>query len=285
MWKSLVQVCRRWRRIIFASPGCLRLLLRCSARTPVRNLLHTWPPLPIAIRYSPEFGREGEQNVIAALELRDRVAGITFDRLQRSEELERFSAAMQKPWPTLTRLRLTSDNYSTPVIAPEVFLGVSAPELRSFTSHNVGFLELPKLNLSAPRLVTLSLLAIPFYISSEMMATYLSTLPCLEEFSVGFYWLPHEYLTGPRDPPRQTRVILPALTHFLFKGTGEYLEDFVARIDTPLLNNLKVTVVLDIHSESIHHVRQLCELIGRAENSKPFKQAFIVVKMSEDPHQ
>jgi hypothetical protein len=67
---------------------------------------------------------------------------------------------MQKPWPTLTRLRLTSDNYSTPVIVPGFFLDVSAPKLRSFTSHNVGFLDLPKLNLSAPRLVTLSLLSI-----------------------------------------------------------------------------------------------------------------------------
>jgi len=42
-----------------------------------------------------------------------------------------------------------------------------------------------------------------------------------------------------RHPP--TRPILPALTHIHFKGDIEYLEDLVARIDAPLLNDLTIS--------------------------------------------
>lgn len=38
-----------------------------------------------------------------------------------------------------------------------------------------------------------------------------------------------------------TRSALPVLTYFWFKGVSEYLEDFVARIDAPLLDILSIT--------------------------------------------
>jgi hypothetical protein len=45
-------------------------------------------------------------------------------------------------------------------------------------------------------------------------------------------------------PP--TRSVLPALTTFWFTGTKEYLEDFVARIDTPRLHQSNVKLFNDI---------------------------------------
>jgi hypothetical protein len=44
-----------------------------------------------------------------------------------------------------------------------------------------------------------------------------------------------------RRPPPLTRTFLPVLTKLRFKGVSEYLKDLVARVDSPLLNNLEIT--------------------------------------------
>jgi hypothetical protein len=246
----------------------------------VSKLLDTWPPLlPIIIRYSPcDPVEDGEGNIIAALGLRERIIGISFERIESSEELGTFAAKMRKPFPALTQLRVACDDYYFgPAIVPKSFLCGSAPELRSFTSHNMAYLELPKLVLSSPRLVTLSLRALPtdtHFISPEMMVTYLAAIPTLQEFSVGFRWQSLESRPVPMDSPPQTRVVLPALSHLRFQGASKYLEDFVALLETPSLNNL--SIVFFIHN--IFHVGHLCDFIDRAESFKPLKQASIELR-------
>ena len=49
-WKCLVQVCRRWRQLIYGSPRYLDLILYCSRTEgiPVKHLSY-WPALPIAV--------------------------------------------------------------------------------------------------------------------------------------------------------------------------------------------------------------------------------------------
>jgi len=60
------------------------------------------------------------------------------------------------------------------------------------------------------------------------------------------------HLSTPRSEQRkrsaipQTRAILPTLTEFDFLGASEYLEDFVARFDAPLLKSLRTTVVQEL---------------------------------------
>jgi hypothetical protein len=103
------------------------------------------------------------------------------------------------------------------------------------------------------------------------MVTYLAALPTLEELSIGFRWQPPDSPTDLINPPHWTRVILPALTRFHFDGDSEYLEDFVSRIDTPLLDTLNVVFFL-------HHtlyIEQLYWLISRAKSFKPAKKACI----------
>jgi len=273
-WKSLVHVCRRWRCIVFASPRRLRLVLECDTRTSVSKLLDTWPPFPITIRYSPVDAIEGEENIITTLELRDRITGITFDKLRGSENLERFSTT---PFPALTRLDLVSIRRFHPnLIFPEAFLGGSAPQLRSFTPCNIKFAELPKIALSATRLVKLTFLQLGPPVarscaSPEMMVTCLAAFPTLEEFSVGFRWQAPYGHPDPINPPHRTRVILPSLTHFHFEGDNEYLGDIVSRIDTPLLDALNIVF---FHTVTLH-IHQLHGLIRRAENFKPLKKAYI----------
>ena len=50
-WKTLVQVCRRWRFIVFSSSLRLNLRAVCTGRTPVRKMLRIWPALPIVVQF------------------------------------------------------------------------------------------------------------------------------------------------------------------------------------------------------------------------------------------
>ena len=267
-WKPLVDVCRRWRRIVFASPRYLDLRLFCTCTTPTRISLDIWPPFPIHITYSPlEAPGEGEDNIIAALEHHDRISHIFFDDL-RSPVLERFAVVMQKPLPVLRMLRLTSLEDIAPVL-PKAFLGGSTPRLLSFTLVGISFPALPILPTTASHLLSLHLMDIPIsgYISPESMATCLAALPNLGIFSLGFR--SPESRPGKMSPPPRMRAVLPALFRFEFKGISEYLEGLVAQIKTPLLNRLKITFFMDL----IFDIPQLYTFISRAQRLKPLNSA------------
>jgi hypothetical protein len=81
-WCRLVQICQRWRNLVLESPIHLNLHLLCNEKTPVRDMLHIWPQLPILI-WSRKYGVV--DNVIAPLEHRDRVRQISI-RLRSSEQ-------------------------------------------------------------------------------------------------------------------------------------------------------------------------------------------------------
>jgi hypothetical protein len=66
--------------------------------------------------------------------------------------MEKVLAAMQQPFPVLTSLELCGDK--APVVSAS-FLGGSAPSLESLCLRHVPFPELPKLLLTATRLVNL----------------------------------------------------------------------------------------------------------------------------------
>ena len=239
MWNPLVHVCRRWRYIVFASPLRLHLRLVCDVRTPVRRLLDIWPPLPIIIRFSPNE-HEGEGNVIAALEHHHRISSIDFEGLT-SHILEGFTTVMQEPFLALTNLRLQSvvvDELGSAI--PDTFLGGSTPQLQILALERIAFPTFPGFVLSATHLTKLQLQKIPDagYISPEVMYTCLSVLLELEELVIGFQSLrlaPH-----PISLPLLTRVTLPALTYFQFRGVCGYLEDLIAPINTPKLYTLDI---------------------------------------------
>jgi len=189
--------------------------------------------------------------------------------------LERFVTAMQEPLVALTNLRLESD-YSDLVqrggtILPEGFFSVSTPNLRSFSSRAISFPSLPNFIISARDLVDLHLESIPppGYIASEVIAASLTALPNLKRLSIGFGYLQHCPILG--NPPPSPRAVFPALTFFSFKGISRYLEDLVARIDTPLLNELRLTF-----GDPILHTQQLHQFFARTESVKLFNQAQVV---------
>jgi hypothetical protein len=180
---------------------------------------------------------DDEDNAIATLEHPDRVHSVSL--FVRGAQLEKIAAVMQEPFPVLTRLYLHSW-YEDASVFTAGFLGGSAPHLQEITLHHIPFPALPTLLLSTSDLNTLNLFDIPTlgYISPERMVACLAALPRLKVFAITF--LDTDFLPDRMRPPPLTRPVLPALTRFEFRGAFDYLEDFVAQIDSPQLELISI---------------------------------------------
>jgi len=126
--------------------------------------------------------------------------------------------------------------------------------------------------LSATHLVELHLSNIPHsgYFSPEVMVTGLSALTRLEYLEIVFE-SPRSRPDRRRRPPPPTRTLLPVLTCFEFKGVSEYLDDLVARIDAPLLDNFDTT----FFHQLIFDTPQLAQFITRIPKFKACKEAHV----------
>jgi hypothetical protein len=274
-WCALVHVCRRWRSVVFMSPRRLDLRLCCRAGTLVRERLDVWPPLPIVVMV---YGDEAwdEDDIIAALEHNDRICEIDLrPGYVPNSRLEKLFAAMQQPFSALTRLQLHYEaRDQTAPVFPNSFLGGSAPLLQSLILGGIPCPGLPKLLLSATHLVTLELSGIPHsgYFPPEAMVNGLSVLIRLERLVIEFDSPQSRPGWQRRRLPPPTRTLLPVLTTFQFKGAGEYLEDLVARIDAPLLNDLEIT----FFQQLIFDTPQLAQFISRTPRFKAYDGARVV---------
>lgn len=214
---------------------------------------------------------EDGSQIIAAIEQRDRVWWIHLQDMP-SDLLEKLSMMMREIFPTLKYLRLwaadrpevesqaqaasasasAGASSAAPVAAalPEGFLGGSAPGLESLMLRGISFPEISKLLLSTNELVHFVLEKIPDsgYISPEAMIAALSTCTKLEMLVIEFQSEgphPHSHPDAEHDSTTSqgnttisninTRISLPALTYFNFDGNGGYFDNFVPRIESPLL--------------------------------------------------
>jgi hypothetical protein len=169
---------------------------------------------------------------------------------------------MDVPFPSLTYLLLSSEEETVPVL-PDSFLGGSAPRLQTLELNGIQFPSLARLLLSTSYLVDLHLPNIPYsgYISPAAMVTNLSALTSLKSLSLKFRFVRTQADRESRHPPPLTRVVLPALTEFYFRGDSEYVEDFVSRIDAPLLDRLVITFFnqLTFYTPRLRHFISLTE--------------------------
>jgi hypothetical protein len=213
-----------------------------------------WPELPISV-WSDGHKKWGIDNIFAALEQIDRICALGLFNFQ----LEQVLAEMQQPFPALTGLCLGFD-YETWLVVPASFLGGSAPLLQTLDLNNFPFPGLPNLLLSATHLVVLRLLNIsyPEHFSPEVMATCLSVLTSLKTLEIGFKSPQSHPGRKSRHPP--PRTLLPFLARLWFKGVCAYLEDLVAWIDAPLLDNLEIT----FFDEPMFYTPQLTRFICQA---------------------
>lgn len=261
-WRTLVHVCRTWRNLVFVSPHRLDLRLVCTARRSVREMLEIWPPLPMVIfRYGlSNISTPAADNIIAALEHNDRIRQVELYEVSGSL-LDKALAVMQGPFPVLTDLDIRCGEDEMASVVPDSFLGGSAPRLRKLSLDHIPFPGLPKLLVSASDLVEISLWHIPHagYISPSAMVDCLSTLTRLESLWLLFQSSRSRPDRESRPPPPQIRFVLPSLAHFEFKGASNYLEDFVARIDAPLLHCLDI----GFFQQFIFDTPQLAQFVSR----------------------
>jgi len=281
-WHKLVHVCRRWRYLVLASPRHLNLRLEYGGHRPISEVLDAWPVLPVTLiptpftPLDPKWGKRW-YNRLTALQSEhyNRICEIQIFNLSISW-WERFAAAMQKPFPELTRLEVWVDDGDEVAVLPDSFLGGSAPRLRELILVGIPCPSIPKLLLSANGLVTLSLEDIPDYgyFSPDAMATALKVMTRLESLKLRF--CPPQFPPDPesRPLPPNTRFVLPVLTQLTFEGVvHKYLEDLLARINTPLLDYLDITF-----SGSLNfNLPQLHRLIGHAEEFKTFDYARLLI--------
>ena len=282
-WQKLLHICRRWRYIVLSSPQRLNLRIACTPRTPTRKLLDIWPPFPISVSSIPwdKTDARCKDNIIAALERRDRVFEIDLSYIP-SAELDQIVSAMEQPFPVLTHLHVHPDNRKMDWIdmeatvtripvppLPNALLDGSAPRLRELTLQSTPYPALPTLVLSATHFQSLHLRDVPHagYISPQAMVTFLHALPNLKFFTIRFASTESRPLQ--MSPPPLTRVVLPSLTDFHFYGASEYLVDFIAQIDTPLLDRLNMTFPSDVISD----IPRLYKFLDREDGRKPFTRA------------
>jgi len=208
-------------------------------------------------------------NIIMALKNSGRVSEISLPRLT-STLLGRVAVVVQAPYLALTSLELSLTD-ETAAVLPDLFLGGSAPRLQKLDLYNVPFPALTKLLSSATHLVYLRILDVPnfAYISPEAMATCLSAMTGLKTFHLAFRSPRPPPDQAGRHPPPLTRTILPALNCFFFRGNSEYLDDLVARIDTPLLDNVTVT----LFNQLVFDTPQFMQFIGRIGQLNAHNQA------------
>ena len=261
-WQTLVHVCRNWRNLVFGSPRRLNLRLNCTARTPVGKMLDIWPPLPIVIKVK----MSGVDNIftLAALEHKDRITELELFDIPPSLDHEVFEA-IRHPFPVLTCLQLWP-RYETRPVFPSWFLGGSAPRLQTLILHSISFPEFPTLLLSATSLVRLHLwnilpTLVSSYVSPEEMVTGLSALTSLDELVIEFGYIGDQKRVHLHP---STRTLLPALTKLRLKWTNGYLENLVARIDAPLLDNLEITFFRQLEFDT----PQLNQFISRTPKFK-----------------
>ena len=272
-WYRLVQVCRRWRCIVFESASHLRLSLVCARGTPVTDMLAHSPPLPLIIDHldlNYDITTEDEEGIILALRHRDRVRRI---RLRKSVPiLQKLVNALDGEFPILDYLYAMPQRYQRPILDQNTSLNLTLPE--TFRAPHLRCLLLMRfaIPIDSPllatmgNLVTLSLNLIPpsAYFHPSALLQRVLLMPQLE--GLGIFFNSH---FPSRDIERQslrtpiiTRVTLSNLRRLGFQGASAYLETLLSQVTIPLLEKLQVYFFNQL-TYSIPHLQQL---VSSAEN-------------------
>jgi hypothetical protein len=276
-WHRLTHVCRRWRRIVFASPRALDLRLYCLPGTPVLKI-GCWPAFPINLQYMEcqvfdPHTSEDEDNILAALKHSDR---IHFISLIVTESLLEKLGSIEQSFPELEDLALKCQSLiELPMPIPGYFRW--GRRLRSLRLTGISLTELPYLLSSTPNLVELQLHEIvsTMRLSPQTFASALSGMTWLQSLSLHTNIRSLFHSTRVNIPPFSgERIVLPALTHLRFRGIkDEYVNSFVARIDTPHLADIEI---LFAYQTTVIDVSPLSQFIDRVEMQKSHRRADIL---------
>lgn len=271
-WYKLAHTCRRWRQLVFASSLRLNLQLRCTFGTPVTDMIDHSPPFPLILDYGPHllktWTHADEDGLLFALQHLARTREIMLSAPQST--LAEIINVMLDTAPMLRRLILHTE--STEFVLPKSFLDGDAPQLRHLELHGVSLATLHPLLPSATSLVSLILERVPssVYFSPESLIAHIRTMPHLQTLSIGFLSAaPRPGLSNQRLlPPGQTsqgRIELPALKQLVYRGVSAYLESLLARIRTPVIQDIDIT----LFNQLALRIPRICTFISDLEPFQP----------------
>jgi hypothetical protein len=216
-------------------------------------MLDIWPAFPIVVRVR---GKEDEinDNVLAALEEHDRICDVDVDHVSH-DEIEQLAGAMQVTFPALAHLDIHT--FEDTASFPETLFGGSAPNLRSLRLESIAFSALPKLLLSSPGIVNLTLVDIPYSgnLSSDEMVHCLSSLTRLERLRIEFECFQPRPDSANRHPPLLARTVFPVLNTLILKGETEDVGQLLAHIEAPHLNDARIEFLHQpLHGLPLNHI-------------------------------
>ena len=252
---------------MFNSSSYLDMCLRLTKNSPSINTLRHLPPLPLVIDYSGKtrtVARQDKDNIHLGLrQHHGRICRV--DLHAPSSSLRMWLGQMNQLFPRLTDLCLSpTTTEETSLVLPET---LQAPDLRYLRLQGIGLPKGFPLISSAITLSTLSLTYIgaSSYFAPGHLVTHLRGLPHLEILSIGFA-APIPCPSSEREllPPLIPPVTLPSLRRLKFRGVGVYLDNLVAQINTPLLEQLHLTLFFELAFTLVN----LTEFIHRTEGFK-----------------
>ena len=249
--------------------------VKCTNGSPIVDTLDHLPPLPLLLDYGRHDARHGhtptltkrdELGIYHALRLRDRVYHIDLN-VPPSILCEVF-VLLHGYFPILEHISLTlsatGKDHGLPFALPNAFL---APNLRHLALPSISPPRRLRALASTVSLVKLELSEIQTssYFRPRMLVARLSSLPLLEELSIGFT-IPMPRPSTERELLGEQRapVTLPSLKNLQFKGVSAYIESLVAQIKAPFLEQLDITLFNQI-------VFELPHLFYLVNNTQAFK--------------
>ena len=261
-WLMLIHVCPRWRNLIYDSWSHLDMCLLLTNDSPSMDALSHLPPLPLIIHYSDRtrtITRKDEGNIYLGLQQHDRVRRVVLQA--PSSKLRMWLKPMNKLFPRLGDLSLLSTTTESEEMSQAFPELLRAPKLHRLSLHGISLPKGLSLISSTAALSTLSLTHIRYFPPRHLVAQ-LQGLPHLEELSIGFA-IPipltnseGELLSAPITP-----VTLPTLRRLTLRGEDVDLDNLVAQINTPLLEQLSLSLLLDLEFTLVN----LAKFIHRTE--------------------
>lgn len=279
-WFKLAHVCHNWRCIVFASSTRLQVRLFFTDRTPTRAaVLSGLPPLPIIVAYHDvsvpwTVGRLGSENrLISALRYPDRVCQIAMEITYSNRNT--ITKALDCAFPSLEALEI--HNPGVPGFSfPPTFLMTTAKSLRRLKIPGASLTSLTTLLSATTALVDLTLGVNTVFSPPQgvlfpslqdllqpnpspqgiSLASLLQNLSRLRHLDVSVHSTQY---TRAISPVKTTDVVLLAeLNHFRIQGHTTEVEELVAGLATPSLQNLHVTLNC---GNSAFHIPRLSVII------------------------
>ena len=268
-WPTLASVCQRWRQIVLTSSLGLDLRLYCTYGTPVLKTLDCWPAFPIIVKYGGSSNLdppapEDNDNIVSALKQSGRVSSVS---LTVPSSLIKNLSSISEPLLELEELILrTQDDMQ--LTLPAAFGWGS--RLRTLHVTRIAIPSLPLLLAPSQGLLDIQLHEIPGagFFPPEAFASALSGMAQLQSLTFHLLSFPRRRSLPPLSGGR---VVLPALMRLKYRGTSNYLDSLVARIDASHLESVNIT----FFSQPTMDAQELGHFIERTEMHTSFSHAAV----------